>query len=293
MKILVAGATGSLGRDIAKQLKERGHHVRGLVRLGSRKREAVASSVTEVVLGDLRDRPSLERAVAGVDAVVSTVTSIQSDKKFQAVDRDGNLALVAAAKAAGVKTFVFVSVSPNLPETVPLTGAKRAVEAAVRDSGMAWAVLQPSMFMDFWLGPFFGWDVKKGTARMVGGGDNLVGYIAQADVTAFAIACLVRPPNRMLPLGGPSSMSPNEALRIFERVAGKPFKVTRVPVAIFKIMRAVAGPFSDFFATVAGLTLAGLEGDAIDGMSARAREFNVTMTSVEDFARQQMSGSSH
>jgi len=173
---------------------------------------------------------------------------------------------------------------------VPLTGAKRAVEAAVRDSGMAWAVLQPSMFMDFWLGPFFGWDPKKGTARIVGRGDNLVGYIAQADVTAFAVACVARPPNRTLPLGGPRSMSPNDALRIFERVANKPFKVTRVPVAVFKIMRSVAGPFSEFFATVAGLTLAGLEGDAIDQMDLLAKEFDVTLTSVEDFVSQQMSG---
>lgn len=290
MNILVAGATGSLGSDIAKRLKDRGHHVRGLVRPGSLKRDVVASLVTEVALGDLRDKQSLDRAVAGIDAVVSTVTSIQSDKEFRDVDRDGNLALVAAAKAAGVKTFVFVSVSPSLPATVPLTVAKRAVEAAVRNSGMAWAVLQPSMFMDFWLGPFFGWDAKKGTARIVGRGDNLVGYIAQADVTAFAIACVERPPNRMLPLGGPRSMSPNEALRIFERVANKPFKVTRVPVAVFKIMRAVVGPFSEFFATVAGLTLAGLEGDAIDEMDLRAKEFGVRLTSVEDFVRQQMSG---
>jgi hypothetical protein len=63
-----------------------------------------------------------------------------------------------------------------------------------------------------------------------------------------------------------------------------------LPVAVFKIMRAVLGPFSEFFATVAGLTLAGLAGDAIDEMDLRAKEFDVTLTSVEDFVSQQMSG---
>jgi uncharacterized protein YbjT (DUF2867 family) len=288
MQILVVGATGDLGSEIVKRLTDKGHTVRALVRASSAKRDALAKRGVEIALGDLRDRASIASAVAGVDAVVNTASSIKSDRKFAEVDRDGGLALVAEAKAAGVKAFVYVSISPAGKSDMPLVAAKRLVEAAVRESGMAWAVLQASMFMDIWLGSFFGWDAKKATAQVFGPGDAPIGYIAAADVAAFAVACLERPPNRALPLGGPRSLSQNEAVRVFERLTGKTFKVKRVPAFVFKAMRTLVGPFSDFFATLAGLTLLVINGDPIEGTATLAKEFGVELTSVESFVNAQM-----
>jgi dihydroflavonol-4-reductase len=107
--VLVTGASGFLGWHIARALRERGHCVRALVRGGSR----VADLDVEGVIGDLRDRASLERAVAGC----SHVFHVAADYRLWAKDPgelyrsnvDGTRNLLEAAVAAGVERMVYTS----------------------------------------------------------------------------------------------------------------------------------------------------------------------------------------
>src|ERR1700682_2754010 len=107
--ILVTGASGFLGWHVARALRERGHCVRALVRGGSR----VAELDVECVTGDLRDRASLERAVAGC----SHVFHVAADYRLWAKDPgelhrsnvDGARNLLEAAAAAGVERMVYTS----------------------------------------------------------------------------------------------------------------------------------------------------------------------------------------
>lgn len=106
---LITGASGFLGWHVARKLVQRGHSVRALVRPASLLRELDVERAD----GDLRDPASLERAVRGCD----TVFHVAADYRLWARDSselyrsnvDGTRNLLAAARAAGVKRFVYTS----------------------------------------------------------------------------------------------------------------------------------------------------------------------------------------
>ena len=105
--ILVAGATGSLGSRIVRGLLARGDRVRVLRRPG---RAAGTIGGTEVIIGDLRERDSLDRACRGVHSVVTTASvSKTGDDTVENVDRQGNV-----RQAAG-RPIQVRSVAPGEP----------------------------------------------------------------------------------------------------------------------------------------------------------------------------------
>ena len=105
---LVVGATGSLGGHIAHRLLKIGEPIRALVRDGSDYSQLQLAGV-EVALGDLKNRPSLDRALIGVDRVIATATAAHrgGDDTVDSVDREGYKNLIEAAKAAGISQFVY------------------------------------------------------------------------------------------------------------------------------------------------------------------------------------------
>lgn len=112
MNALVTGASGFLGSHVARLLAERGDSVRVLVRPSSDLR-AVHDLPVERVTGDLRDAASLERALAGVDAVFHVAADYRLWAANPAEIYDSNVGgtrnLLAAAQRAGVKRFVYTS----------------------------------------------------------------------------------------------------------------------------------------------------------------------------------------
>src|SRR5690348_8350303 len=177
--ILVVGATGLLGSEICRRLVERGEAVRGLVRKTSDPVtvERLRAAGVETVVGDLRDRASLDAACRDVRAVVTTATTTRSRQPgdtIEATDEAGQLDLVDAARDAGVSRYVFVSVSGNIPDAGRLVRAKRAVEQRLQQSGMTYTILRPSYFMEFWLGPLVGFDYSNHRATVYGTGERKV-----------------------------------------------------------------------------------------------------------------------
>ena len=134
--------------------------------------------------------------------------------------------------------------TPNLPSDNPFVCYKRVVESAVRSSGLTWTILQPGAFMETQAGPFAGWDLHKGKARILGSGRVPISHIAIADVAAFAIASIDHPKggNRMLHLNGPEPLTGSDAVAIAERVTGQTFKVQRMPIAALKVLRVLLKP---------------------------------------------------
>ena len=107
--VLVTGATGFIGWHVARLLIERGYPVRALVRPGSHVRELDV----EVVAGDLRDAPSIQRAVAGCGLVFHLAADYRlwakdPDELFRS-NVDGTRNLLREAKNAGVERVVYTS----------------------------------------------------------------------------------------------------------------------------------------------------------------------------------------
>jgi len=287
--ILIAGATGFLGGEVCRRLVQSGESVRGLVRVTSDPAavERLRAMRVETVLGDVRDRDSLDAACRGVRTVVSTVTTTRSRQpgdSIEATDEAGQLALVDAARNAGTERFVYVSYSANLDDDGPLTHAKRAVESRLRESGMSYTILRPSYFMQVWLSPHLGFDFINRRARVYGSGERRISFISLGDVAEFAVRA-VRTPDVVGPtieIGGPDAVSPMEAVRIFEELGGAPFELEHVPEDALRGQFAAAT--DSLQKSFAGLMLDYARGDEIP-MEETLRRIPIKLTSVRDYAR--------
>jgi uncharacterized protein YbjT (DUF2867 family) len=282
--ILVAGATGYLGTEICRLLRERGTDVRALVRHTSsqEKVEALRTLGVELVMGDLKNPRSLDAACQDIDTVISTASvtlSRQPDDTIQRVDQDGQIALVDAAVANGVQRYLFVSFSGNLELECALHTAKRAVERAVRESGMTYTILRPSFFTEVWLSPALGFDVANGRARIFGTGDQRMSWISLADVARVTVESIDHPAarNAVFELGG-EAVSPNELVKEVERRTGRSMQVERIPAEALQAQRAQAtDPLEHSMTT---LCLGYAQGDEVD--LGPARELQVAIRSARE-----------
>jgi len=261
--ILVCGASGELGRRVARQLVDRGANVRVLLR-DRADATKLQESGAEIVRGDFRDRASLERAVRDVCTVVSGVTALtrmltgtEARDGFHAVDLDGNLALIEAAERAGAERFVFVSVAGiEKARQTPYGQAKRAVEARLLRSPLREVIVRPAAMQEVVLSPAAGLDWDNGKLTIFGRGEAPVPYVAVDDVAA-AVACwaLADDPPRRVEFGGPEAVSRNEVASLIERAAGRPMKRRRVPRLVLAAGSRLLNPLKPEIATVMGLSL--------------------------------------
>ena len=261
--ILVCGASGELGRRVARQLLERGASVRVLLRPQTDATE-LHESGAEIVRGDFRDRESLERAVEGVATVVSGVTALtrmlagaEGRDGFRAVDRDGNLALIEAAERAGAERFVFVSVAGiERARQTPYGQAKLAVEARLLRSPLREVVVRPAAFQEVVLSPAAGLDWDNGKLTIFGRGEAPVRYVAVDDVAA-AVACLALAEDspRRVDFGGPEALSRNEVASLIELAARRPMRRRRVPRPVLAAGSRILKRLTPELATVMGLSL--------------------------------------
>jgi uncharacterized protein YbjT (DUF2867 family) len=290
---LVVGATGMVGTEICRLIATSGKPVKALVRASSdpAKVERLKRLGATVVQGDLRDRISLRSACHGVKAVISTASAMPfaytpGENTPQSCDQDGCLSLIDVAREAGVQQFVYTSFPP-MAASFPLQDAKRAVEARLRDSGLMYTILRPTYFTEVWLNPAVGFDYSNFKATVYGTGENAISWISVLDVAQFAAASLDSPAarNTTLELGGPEGLSPRNVVMIFEKIGGRPFAVTQVPVEALQGQLAEAtDPMQRSFVA---LMLGYASATAID-MTAALKTFPVKLRTVEAYARNVM-----
>ncbi|MBN1606140.1 MAG: SDR family oxidoreductase [Polyangiaceae bacterium] len=269
---LVVGATGWLGQLTVEKLAAAGHPVRAFVRASSdpSRIAALKKLEVEIVVGDLRDRGSVEAACQGASRVVTTASatlSRQPDDSIASVDERGQLTLVEAAVKAGVERFVYVSF-PTSEVSFPLQDAKRAVEKAIVQSTLDYTVLRPTFFREAWLGPMLGFDPAGGQATVYGSGNQPVSYIAVDDVAKFVLAAVDAPgaARMTFDLGGPDALSLRQVIGMVEKLLGRDLKIAEVPEAV---LLAQLGSSSDpIDKSRAGLALWYARGSAVDSEPA-------------------------
>jgi uncharacterized protein YbjT (DUF2867 family) len=291
---LVVGATGLVGGQVCVKLIEGGKPVRALVRPTSDRArvEILRSRNISLAQGDLKERATLEAACAGVMTVISTASSTlsrQAGDSIETVDRQGQLNLIEAARAAGVQHFIFISFPPTGVE-FPLDRAKRVVEERLRGSGLAYTILWPTFFSEVWLSSALGFDAVNAKVRIYGSGQNKIRWISYLDVAAFAAACVdsTAVQNKFIPLGGPEALSPLQVIKIFEEVARRTFTVERVGEEVLRAQKTAAtDSLSESFAA---LMLSAAQGDTIDMTEARSLFPSIVgrLTSVQEYGRRSL-----
>ncbi len=149
--ILVTGAAGFSGSRIIARLAQEGEHPRALVRNLERARRRLPESGVELIQGDTTRPDTLEAAVAGVDTVIHTAF-ITADRKqgpgvnYYETNVQGTTNLVAAARRAGVRRIVVLSglgTKPAAPGSY--MQGRYLAEEAVKQSGLGWSILGPSV----------------------------------------------------------------------------------------------------------------------------------------------------
>src|SRR5262245_26507872 len=295
LTVLVVGATGVLGTEVCRQLAAAAKKVKGLVRTSSQREKvnALHEVGVETVTGDMKDLQSLYQAFQNVDAIISTATSTISHQQgdvIETVDLAGQLNVAEAASAAGVQHVVFVSFPPYPPVTpeFPLQSAKRVVERRLKSKNFTYTILQPTYFMEIWLGPALGFDFVHAKAVIYGEGKNKISWIAIKDVARFAVASIDNPAaqNAVIQLGGPDDLSVIDAVEIFEQESGQTFELQNVPDEALRAQMAAAPDSRG--KTFSGLMIGLNEVGPID-MKETLRNFPIQLTSLWEYARQSLS----
>lgn len=137
MRILVTGATGTLGRALVPVLLRAGHQVRALSRTRHESRGGV-----EWVWGDLAAGSGVAEAVGDVEAVAHLATSGRKGRGH--VDMAGTRTLVAAAREAGAAHVLLTSIVGA--DRAPGYGYKLEAERLVRQSGLGWTIVRATQF---------------------------------------------------------------------------------------------------------------------------------------------------
>ncbi len=153
-QVFVAGGTGYLGRHLLPELLQRGHAVTALVRHGSEKK--LPADVRNVA-GDALNRATFQDAVKPADTFIQLVgvphPGPSKAAQFQTIDLVSVRESVAAASAAGIQHFVYLSVAQPAPVMHAYLAVRAEGEAMIRQSGMNGTFLRPL----YVLGPGHWW----------------------------------------------------------------------------------------------------------------------------------------
>jgi uncharacterized protein YbjT (DUF2867 family) len=251
--VALAGGSGFIGRAIARRLAAIPQlRVRVLSRNPERARARLAGLEAEFVPGEITEPATLPAALAGASAVVSAVQfdgyPIENPRRgltFERIDLGGTLALLAAAKPAGVNRFIYLS-GAAADENSPHPGfrAKGKAERAIRESGLEYTILRPSLV--------YGPDdtVVNNFARAIrlapvfpvpGTGRQTLQPVLVDDLAAcVALAISGRGRNGTYEVGGPELMTFDDLIRLIMDLTGHRRPIVHVPESVMRVMGAIA-----------------------------------------------------
>jgi uncharacterized protein YbjT (DUF2867 family) len=242
MTLLIVGATGTLGRQIARRALDEGYQVRCLVR-SYRKAAFLKEWGAELVPGNLCQPDSLPPALEGVSAIIDAATASAGDSvSIKRVDWDGKVSLIQAAAAAGIKRYIFFSFldAEKYPQ-VPLLEIKRCTELFLAESGLDYTILRPCGFLQGLLS-LYAMPILDNQAVWLPKKPSALAYMNTQDVAKFAIRALSVPETekKSFPVVGNRAWDADEIVRLCERLSGKEAKITRTPDVLLQATRKLA-----------------------------------------------------
>ncbi len=230
-RVLVAGATGYLGRFVVKAFKARGYWVRALGR-STEKLESIEEYADELTIGEVTDTDSLRGVCDDIDIVFSSVgiTRQKDGVTYRDVDYQGNKNLLTVAEAAGVKQFIYVHVlGAEHMRHVALVQAKQAFVDELEQSRLDHRIICPSGFFSD-MEEFFEM-ARSGRVFLFGDGSNRINPIHGADLAEVCVDA-AEGKERKVEVGGPEVFTYRQIAELAFDVLDKPPKVMSTPRAL-------------------------------------------------------------
>ncbi len=262
-RVLLLGATGTIGRATLSALLEAGHDVVCLLRQNSSPDgmpegvNFVRGDVTGAGVWDQIDLKNL-----GCDAIVSCMASRTGmPRDAWAIDHGAHLNVLTAAQDTGIEQFVLLSALCVQKPLLPFQQAKLAFETALIESGLTYSIVRPTAFFKSLSGQLQ--RLRDGKPFLVFGDGKLTACksISDRDLGRYICACLAEPhqQNRILPIGGPGpAITPlQQGEKLFELLGQQP-NFRHVPV---RMMDAI----------IAGLSMAGFVSSSLRDKAELAR----------------------
>jgi uncharacterized protein YbjT (DUF2867 family) len=292
--VAVAGGSGFIGRAIVRRLAQiPATRVRLLTRDAERaRRKFEAPANVEFVNADVTNRDSLEPALAGASTVVNAVQfdgyPIENPRRgltFERVDYGGTVALLDAAKNAGVSHFIYISgAAADENSSQPGFRAKGRAERAIRESRLSYTIFRPSLVYgagDRVMNMLVNALRLSPVMLVPGTGQQKVQPVLVDDVAAcVALALKGRGRNGAFDVGGPALMTSDDLIRLVMDITGRYRLIIHVPEPIMRLAGAAAQmlPVALFSRDAASFLLADNAGD----IKPLVEEFGIKLTPARE-----------
>lgn len=269
--ILVTGATGTVGREVVKELAARNAPVRALVR-SLEKAKMFDGLDVELAKGDLEDAASVQAALDGIDHFFLLTANPENQLELES-------RLVDAAVAGGVEHIVKLSASNVSDDSdVQFFRWHRAVEQKIEESGVGWTHVRPN---NFFQNTLFQVDSIRAQGAFYGPfGESRVASVDARDVGAVCAVVLTEPGHMgtALELTGPAAITHSEMADTLSSVLGREISYVDVSLDDFRSSVRDSGRpewFADDLTTLYGQLAAGAQSrvtgtiEAVSGQPAR------------------------
>lgn len=224
--ILVTGATGKTGGEVARQLAAANTSFRALVR-DVDKAAPISALGAELVVGDIADEAFLSTALNGIDKAFLVMPNDEEQLVLEKAFTD-------ACVAAEVQHLVYLSSLESVPESKnPITQNHVAAQDYIRESGMSWTLVRPTFFMQNF--ETYAPRIKEAGQIVMPVGSGTVSATDLRDVGEVIRDVLTKPDheNKSYDLTGPELLTFTEIAEQFSRVLGTTVEYIDQPMEEF------------------------------------------------------------
>ena len=247
-RVLVAGGSGLIGREVVALLKSRGCFVRTLSK-DPRRAKVLESIAHEVRVADATRPLGLSGVCDGIDVVVSALgapisPSSLARASYLETDLVANLALLDAARNAKVRRFVYVSVhsEPGYAQT-RYRRAHAEFEDALRRSGLEWGIVRPTGVFGAFVEmlPM----ARLGLMPLIGDGSARSNPIHEKDVAGRVVSIALGASREATEdVGGPEILTRREIAELAFRAVGRKARFVKTPPAVMRLSARTIGLFN-------------------------------------------------
>lgn len=298
MTILVVGATGTLGRQIVRQATAMGYPVRCTVR-NVRRAAFLREWGAELVYADLKSPETLPNALKGITVIIDAATLRPEEElsKLEEVDLVGKFALIKAAQLAGIKRYIFFSISNSASYPyIPLMNAKSRVEKALQSSGLPFTIFQLSGFYQGLIGQYAVSILDQQTVWTTKDASTIP-YMDTQDVAKFCLKSLIleETVNKTYNLGGSKRWSSAEIISLCEKLSGLKAEVSFIPLILLSFLRQITAFSKWSWAITDRLSFVQVLSDTSSGITSSEEVYKTfkfsenDLLSLEDYLKEYFS----
>ena len=247
MRVLLAGATGYIGKAVLRELVSHGHEVVALVRPGRNLTTDANDSVTKIEVSLIEDAV-WNQHVPHVDAVISCLASRSgAPRDARQVEYEANRKLLEHAERVNACHFVLLSAICVQTPRLAFQREKLKFEALLGESRVPATIIRATAFFRSLAGQVE--RVRAGKPFLLFSSGNLTACkpISERDLATFIVAKLAAPPVSIavLPIGGPGpALTPQDQGRLLCETLGQPFRTTSLPPEMFDWIRWLISPLA-------------------------------------------------